>query len=82
MQAHPEAPGSWMNYFTDNGKTYNMHHFWSNFEIGDVRFFAGKGYQSYFEFLDQEGGFYYERWGDAPVHSLGVGLWANHKQVP
>jgi alpha 1,2-mannosyltransferase len=27
------------------------------------------------------GGFFYERWGDAPVHSLGVGLFLNKSEV-
>ena len=30
----------------------------------------------YFEHLEQAGGFYYERWGDAPVHSIGAALLA------
>lgn len=28
----------------------------------------------FFEHLDNAGGFYYERWGDAPVHSIGAAL--------
>ncbi len=28
----------------------------------------------FFEHLEKEGGFYYERWGDAPVHSIGAAL--------
>lgn len=28
----------------------------------------------FFEQLDQDGGFFYERWGDAPVHSIAAGL--------
>jgi len=28
----------------------------------------------FFEHLDKAGGFYYERWGDAPVHSIGAAL--------
>eukprot|EP00124_Ichthyophonus_hoferi_P000319 Ihof_evm15s11 gene=Ihof_evmTU15s11 len=74
-------PASWMNWFTDNGDTFNGHHFWSNFEIGKVSFFSGPEYQNYFDYLDREGGFFYERWGDAPVHSLGLGLFAKKHQV-
>lgn len=44
---------------------------WSNFEIADMRFWRSKAYSDFFEFLDQKGGFFYERWGDAPVHSIG-----------
>lgn len=81
MEERGDVPATWLNYFTDDGHTYNGHHFWSNFEIADVRFFAGEEYQSYFEYLDKDGGFFYERWGDAPVHSLGLGLWAQKSQV-
>lgn len=47
---------------------------WSNFEIADMDFWRGEAYQAFFEYLDQQGGFYYERWGDAPVHSLAAAL--------
>ncbi|AGO12807.1 AaceriACR251Cp [[Ashbya] aceris (nom. inval.)] len=53
---------------------YNMCHFWSNFEIGDLNFFRSPAYLAFFEHLDRSGGFYYERWGDAPVHSLAAAL--------
>ena len=49
---------------------YNLCHFWSNFEIADLRFFRSKAYMDYFTYLDKAGGFFYERWGDAPVHSI------------
>jgi hypothetical protein len=54
---------------------------WSNFEIGDLNFWRGEAYMKYFEYLDSKGGFYYERWGDAPVHSIGVSLFANKSQI-
>jgi alpha 1,2-mannosyltransferase len=64
-----------MSFLSDNGgKEYNLCHFWSNFEIASLDFFRSKAYQDYFEFLDKTGGFYYERWGDAPVHSIAVSL--------
>lgn len=28
----------------------------------------------FFDALDQDGGFFYERWGDAPVHSIAASL--------
>jgi len=65
----------------DGGKTYNLCHWWSNFEIGDLDFWRGEAYQKYFEHLDSKGGFYYERWGDAPVHSLGAALFAKKDQI-
>lgn len=60
---------------------YSTCHFWSNFEIGDMDFFRGEAYTKWFEHLDSTGKFYYERWGDAPVHSLGVSLFADKSKV-
>jgi len=65
----------------DGGETYNKCHFWSNFEIGDLRFWRGEAYTKFFEHLDEKGGFYYERWGDAPVHSIGAALFAHKDQI-
>jgi len=71
-----------MKFISDNnGDSYNNCHFWSNFEIGDLNFWRGEAYTKYFEFLDAKGGFYYERWGDAPVHSIGAALFAHKDQI-
>ncbi len=37
--------------------------------------------QAYFEHLDRVGGFFYERWGDAPVHSLAAAMFLNATEV-
>ncbi|KZS88860.1 glycosyltransferase family 15 protein [Sistotremastrum niveocremeum HHB9708] len=71
-----------LNFISDNGgETYNLCHFWSNFEIGDLDFWRGEAYNKYFEYLDETGNFYYERWGDAPVHTLGAALFARKDQI-
>ncbi|GCE98444.1 alpha-1,2-mannosyltransferase [Zygosaccharomyces mellis] len=57
-----------------DNEEYNLYHFWSNFEIARVDTFDNPIYNAYFEYLDRVGGFWRERWGDAPVHSLGLGL--------
>ncbi|EGV61513.1 glycosyl transferase [Yamadazyma tenuis ATCC 10573] len=67
---HPDNSFSFLS--DDNGDNYNMCHFWSNFELGDMDFFRSSAYTKFFEYLDQVGGFYYSRWGDAPVHTLAV----------
>ena len=43
--------------------------------------FRSQAYEEYFRYLDQTGGFFYERWGDAPVHSLGAVMLLNSSQV-
>lgn len=60
---------------------YNLCHFWSNFEIGDLNFFRSDAYLKFFNHLDSKGGFYYERWGDAPVHSIAASLLLNKDEI-
>lgn len=60
---------------------YSTCHFWSNFEIADMDFYRGEAYSEWAKALEKAGGFYYERWGDAPVHSIGVGLFADKSQI-
>jgi len=71
-----------MNFFSnDGGRTYNLCHFWSNFEIADMNLWRSEAYTKYFEHLDATGGFYYERWGDAVVHSVAAGLFSSTDQI-
>lgn len=44
-----------------HGDGWNLCHYWSNFEIADLDFFRGRGYQDLVESLDKSGGFYFER---------------------
>ncbi|EJU05659.1 glycosyltransferase family 15 protein [Dacryopinax primogenitus] len=84
MELHPEymPKDNALSFISDdNGEHYNRCHFWSNFEIGDLNFWRGEAYTKYFEYLDKAGGFYYERWGDAPVHSIGAALFAHKDQI-
>ncbi|KAI8819331.1 glycolipid 2-alpha-mannosyltransferase-domain-containing protein [Fimicolochytrium jonesii] len=53
---------------------YNGLHFWSNFEIASLDWFRSDEYTKLFNYLDATGNFYYERWGDAPVHSVAAGV--------
>ncbi|OMJ29566.1 Glycolipid 2-alpha-mannosyltransferase 1 [Smittium culicis] len=62
------------SWIVDNDGSYNMCHFWSNFEIVDLKFYRSKAYKSYVEYLDSTNGFFYERWGDAPIHSIAASI--------
>ncbi|KAK4083241.1 hypothetical protein PCL_04728 [Purpureocillium lilacinum] len=84
MKNHPEhiAADNSMGFLSDDGgDTYNHCHFWSNFEIGSLNWLRSKQYIDFFESLDQDGGFFYERWGDAPVHSIAAGLMLNKSDI-
>lgn len=77
MKEHPEhvAEGNSMGFLSDDGgATYNHCHFWSNFEISNLNWLRSKPYLDYFNALDKDGGFFYERWGDAPVHSIAASI--------
>ncbi|BEI82603.1 hypothetical protein CcaverHIS002_0304710 [Cutaneotrichosporon cavernicola] len=84
IQDHPEYvhKNSAMPWISDNGgESYNLCHFWSNFEIGDLNFWRGEAYTAYFNHLEKAGGFYYERWGDAPVHSIAAALFLDRSEI-
>ena len=71
VAASPSLPlGSW-----------DRSYYYTNFEIGNLSFFRSEAYQSYFRHLDSEGGFYYYRWGDAPIRLLGVSIHASAGSV-
>ena len=44
-----------------DGESYNMCHFWSNFEIARLDFFRSREYEEFFEMMDRSGGFWMER---------------------
>ncbi|CCE64183.1 hypothetical protein TPHA_0G03430 [Tetrapisispora phaffii CBS 4417] len=76
------APKNNYDFTTDdNGKSYNLCHFWSNFEIAHLDFYRSAAYNSYFDYLEGKGGFFYERWGDAPIHTLAVSYMLRADQI-
>ena len=56
-------------------------HYWNNMEITRLDWFRGPVYQGFFRHLEQSGGFFYERWGDAPVRTLALLLLADRTDV-
>ncbi|CAJ2510413.1 Uu.00g051160.m01.CDS01 [Anthostomella pinea] len=72
---------SWFSHRDSHGDGWNLCHYWSNFEIADLDFFRDEHYQDLYRKLEHDGGFYYERWGDAAVHSLAVNMLAEPHQV-
>jgi len=83
-------PNNAMGYLTDSERRpqhnklangYSTCHFWSNFEIADMSFWRSQIYEEYFNHLDRAGGFFYERWGDAPVHTIALGLFEDSSKI-
>lgn len=84
MKEHPEhiAQDNSMEFLSDDGgETYNHCHFWSNFEVGSLEWLRSPAYLDYFSSLDHDGGFFYERWGDAPVHSIAAALMLPKEEI-
>ncbi|BFZ62518.1 alpha 1,2-mannosyltransferase 2.4.1 [Saitoella coloradoensis] len=84
IQAKPELvpKDNAMRFISDDdGENYNRCHFWSNFEIASMDLWRGEGYSAFFDHLEKAGGFFYERWGDAPVHSIGAALFLKPEEI-
>jgi len=84
ISTHPEyvVPGNAMKFISDDGgNDFNLCIFYNNFEIADMNIWRNEAYLAYFDHLDHHGGFYYERWGDAPVHTIGAALFAGADQI-
>lgn len=52
---------SWFSHRDRTGDSWNLCHYWSNFEIADLDFFRGSSYQSLYAHLEKSGKFYLER---------------------
>ncbi|ODV94970.1 hypothetical protein PACTADRAFT_50805 [Pachysolen tannophilus NRRL Y-2460] len=84
MKEYPQylPENNMMDFISDDGGlTYNGCHFWSNFEIASLSLWRSEAYTKYFEYLDKAGGFFYERWGDAPVHSIAAALFLPRDKI-
>ena len=55
--------------------------FYNNFEMSKVSFWKSEEYQKYIDYIDQLGGIYYHRWGDAPVKTLAVAILVPKDQI-
>jgi len=54
---------------------------YNNFEISHRSVWESEIYSAFFTHLDAAGGFFYERWGDSPIHSFGVAMALRKDQV-
>lgn len=46
--------------------------YYTNFEIAKTKWFLEKEYNDFYNFIDNLGGIYYKRWGDAAIKYLGI----------
>ncbi|KAI9311536.1 nucleotide-diphospho-sugar transferase [Dichotomocladium elegans] len=81
VQSTRNPKSLWHFVLDEETQVYNRCHFWSNFQIADLSFFRSTNYRNYFEYLDEAGGFFYERWGDPVIHTLGAVLFLEKDEV-
>ncbi|CAD5124096.1 unnamed protein product [Dimorphilus gyrociliatus] len=55
--------------------------FMNNFEISSVSLFKSDSYTKFISYLDNLGGIYRYRWGDAPIKTIAVSLFVSLNQV-
>jgi alpha 1,2-mannosyltransferase len=70
IRDYRDASGEWDGSF-----------YYTNFEVSSTSFWRSEAYSQLFRALDDTGGFYLMRWGDAPVHLLAVSLFLPPHQV-
>lgn len=71
----------YLQTYQDETPPANPEFQWSNFEIGSLNWLRSQAYTDFFDALDTDGGFFYERWGDAPVHSIAAGLMLKKEEI-
>ncbi|KAH9475579.1 O-glycoside alpha-1,2-mannosyltransferase-like protein 3 [Psilocybe cubensis] len=54
---------------------------YNNFEISHRSVWESSLYTKFFDHLEKAGGFFYERWGDSPVHSYGLAMSLRKDQI-
>jgi hypothetical protein len=62
-------------------QTWNREMYYTNFEIGKLQFFRSSEYQKYYNYIDQNGGIYYSRWGDAPIRWLALNMLLSQEAI-
>ncbi|XP_013382411.1 glycolipid 2-alpha-mannosyltransferase-like [Lingula anatina] len=55
--------------------------FWNNFEISNVNFWRRPDVWQFIDYIDRQGGIYYDRWGDAPIKTDAVTIFLDKNQT-
>ena len=79
---HPDVcVGLWDFCWRDSHNIPEREMFYTNWEMGEVEFFRGGFYYAFFKRIEEHGGIYRHRWGDAIVKRIGVGLFTTPEQI-
>jgi Glycolipid 2-alpha-mannosyltransferase len=74
-------------FFTNTGR-WNMNLYMNDVEIVDMKWIRAKQYTEYFEYLDEQYGFWLHRWGDHAIRTFAVSMFLKnetdimHMEIP
>ncbi|GME70456.1 unnamed protein product [Ambrosiozyma monospora] len=60
---------------------FNLCRYWTESEIVDLSFLQSDSYTQFFNYLDQTGNFFYERWSDGIVRTVAVSFMLGADQI-
>lgn len=70
-----------VNYSCSHFGIDKLTHIYCTQQISDVSFYRGEKYQSFFNYLDNSNGIFYERWGDPVIQSLGAVMFLTKEDI-
>ncbi len=72
---------TFLNKYLDKNGEWDRSLFYTNFEISKLDFWRSERYMEYYNMIDQNGGFYYHRWGDAIIHLLALSILVSENKI-
>lgn len=76
-----EIQPKFLHRYIDNNGYWDYTQYYTNFEISKLDFWRSDDYMNYFNYIDQNGGIYYNRWGDAPIHLLAISIFVDEIKI-
>jgi len=70
-----------LNKYLDKEGKWDRSVFYTNFEISKLDFWRSERYKEYYDMIDQNGGIYYYRWGDATIHLLALSMLVGEAKI-
>ncbi|CCC67412.1 hypothetical protein NCAS_0A08540 [Naumovozyma castellii] len=67
--------------FSNDGQTYNFCAVMSESVVVNLNFFRTNQFKRFFEYMDQKGGFFYERWSDSALHTIALALLTHRHSI-
>ena len=72
---------TYLSEYLDSNGNWDHSLYYSNFEISNLNFWRSDIYKKYYNTIDQNGGIYYHRWGDAIIHFLALAMLVDKNRV-